>query len=170
MKHPDGLVMFQDEGRFGTMTTLGRAWAQKGRPFVVKAKQGREQVYAYFAADPKEGEAVLSLLPLVCAEAMNIFLEQVALAFPGRKVLMFLDRAGWHTAKKLRIPKDIMLMFLPPRSPELNPVERLWKHIRQAVMHNQVFDMLREVLAALDESLMSLGPEDLKRICACSYL
>lgn len=152
------------------MTTLSRAWAEKGKPFVVKTKQGRENIHAYFSVDPKHGEAMLSIIPLVNTEAMTIFLDEVAQGFPGRKILMFMDRAGWHTAKKLPVPKDITIAFLPPRSPELNPVERIWKHIRQGVMHNRVFDSLLDVLDALNESLMDLGSGDLKRICACGYL
>lgn len=152
------------------MTTLSRAWAEKGKPFVVKAKQGRESVHAYASVDPWLGEGVLSLKPKANTEAMGDFLDEVATVFPGRKVLMFMDNAGWHTAKKLPVPPDITIAFLPPRSPELNPVERLWRHIRQGHMHNRVFDGLQQVLGALDEALKDLGSEDLKRICACGYL
>jgi putative transposase len=162
--------MFQDEGRFGTMTTLSRAWAEKGRPFVVKTRQGRENVHAYFAVDPQRGEAMLSINPLVDTETMASFLAEVRAAFPERKVLMFLDQAGWHVAKKLAVPRGITISYLPPRSPELNPVELLWRHVRQGVMHNRVFDSLAEVLDALDEALMGLGSDDLKRICTCGYL
>jgi hypothetical protein len=101
---------------------------------------------------------------------MGAYLDEVAAAFPGKEVPMFLDNAAWHTAKKLPVPQGITIAFLPPRSPELNPVERLWRHIRQGHMHNRVFDGLPQVLDALDEALMVLGSEDLKRICACGYL
>lgn len=152
------------------MTTFSRAWAERGKSFVVKAKQGRESVHAYFTVDPKLGEAMLYLNPLVNTEAMASFLVEVAKAFPRRKILMFLDRAGWHVAKKLSVPRSITISPLPPHSPELNPAELLWRHVRQGVMHNRVFDSLKEVLDALDEALMGLGSDDLKRICACGYL
>jgi len=41
-----------------------------------------------------------------------------------------MDKAGWHTADELRVPENLSLVFLPPYSPELNPIERLWLHLR----------------------------------------
>ena len=58
---------------------------------------------------------------------------------------MFLDQAGWHTATTLRVPRSMTLCKLPARSPELNPVESLWKHIRENYFGQSVIDSLQEV-------------------------
>jgi transposase len=162
--------MFQDEARFGTMTSLARAWAQRGVPFVVKTKQGRENFYAYAAVAPFTGEAILSKKPEANSLCMSEFLKELSESFAGRKALVFLDRASWHKSKDLETPSGVRLSLLPPCSPVLNPVERLWRHVRTEALHNRVFDTLHELNVALDGALQALGTSDLMRICSCSYL
>ena len=67
------------------------------------------------------------MLPEVSANAMNEFLAQFAATLPANEhAVMVLDRAGWHTARKLVVPSNVTLVWLPPYSPQLNPVERVW--------------------------------------------
>jgi transposase len=70
---------------------------------------------------------------------------------PGadKRILLVLDRAGWHTAGKLEVPEGIHLEFLPPCSPELQPAERLWPVANEAVA-NRLF----EDLDGLEEALV----------------
>ena len=49
----------------------------------------------------------------------------------GAHAVLLLDRAGWHTTGRLVVPKNITLVFLPSRAPELNPVENIWQYLRQ---------------------------------------
>ena len=53
--------------------------------------------------------------------------------------MLILDQAGWHTTTKLIVLKNITLLPLPPRSPELNPVENIWQYIRDNWLSNCVF-------------------------------
>src|SRR5689334_21300880 len=63
--------------------------------------------------------------------AMNLFLAELAQAVaPGAHGIVLMDKAGWHTAGDLVVPENLSLVFLPPYSPELNPIERLWLHLR----------------------------------------
>jgi hypothetical protein len=67
----------------------------------------------------------------------------------GRKVLLVLvDRAGWHVAKRLVVPPNVVLHFLPPCTPELQPVEPFWPLVREAVANRSIgrMDRLRAVL------------------------
>jgi transposase len=64
-----------------------------------------------------------------------------------------MDKAGWHTTKQLRLPQNIIVWFLPPYSPELNPVEMIWKHIRTKHFNNRIFDTLNDVEKQLSRSL-----------------
>jgi hypothetical protein len=57
-------------------------------------------------------------------------LGEVAAAYPDERVLLALDNAGWHRARDLVVPGNIILWFLPPHSPELNPVEQVWQWLR----------------------------------------
>jgi hypothetical protein len=58
---------------------------------------------------------------------------------PGAHAVVLLDQAGWHLSDKLDIPANISLMPLPPKSPELNPVENIWQFIRGNWLSNRVF-------------------------------
>jgi transposase len=67
------------------------------------------------------------VLPEVSTVAMQVFLDEFAKTIADDEhVLMFLDSAGWHVANALKVPKNITLQKIPPYSPELNPVERVW--------------------------------------------
>ena len=71
-------------------------------------------------------DVIALVLPEVSAKAMSEFLAQFAATLPANEqAVMVLDRAGWHTAKKLVIPCNLTLVWLPPYSPEINPVERV---------------------------------------------
>ena len=50
---------------------------------------------------------------------------------PGAHGIVVLDGAGWHGAGDLVVPDNLTLLPLPPRSPELNPVENVWQYLRQ---------------------------------------
>ena len=69
---------------------------------------------------------------------------------------MFLDQASWHQAHELKIPSNIKLLPLPPYSPELNPAEHIWEHLRENFFGNEVFASLDAVAQRLFEGLRSL--------------
>ncbi len=58
----------------------------------------------------------------------------------GAHAILFLDQAGWHTSSKLNVPTNITLAALPPRCPELNPVENVWQYMRENWLSNRVFE------------------------------
>jgi transposase len=87
------------------------------------------------------------LLPSVNVEVFTIALEQFAQAVgagPDRRIILVLDRAGWHSSQMLRVPDGNHLVFLPPYSPELQPCERLWPLTNEAIA-NRYFKMLDEL-------------------------
>jgi transposase len=66
------------------------------------------------------------------------------------------NKAGWHQAKDLKVPKNMRIIFLPPYSPELNPVEHLGEEIRDKWFPNKVFKTLDAVESVLVEALATL--------------
>lgn len=66
----------------------------------------------------------------------------------GAHAVLLLDRAGWHTTATLAVPKNISLIFLPSRSPELNPVENIWQYLRANWLSNRVFDTYNDIIEA----------------------
>ncbi|MEM4177974.1 MAG: transposase [Nitrososphaeria archaeon] len=82
------------------------------------------------------------ILPKANTESMNLHLQEISRQIKeGNYGIVVLDRAAWHTAKKLKIPSNISLLFLPPGSPELNPVENVWQYLRQNFISNLVLDI-----------------------------
>ena len=77
------------------------------------------------------GTGAAIVMPHAHTEATQVHLEEIArtVARQAHAVLV-LDRAGWHVTDKLVVPPNITLIFLPPRSPDLNPVENIWQYMR----------------------------------------
>lgn len=149
-------VLFQDEGRFGRISDQRRCWAPLPKRPLVGQQVIREFVYSLAAVCPEDGQLASLIMPTVDAEIMSIFLDHTAQIFPGDYCLMFLDGAGWHRAHQLRIPKNIRLLPFPPYSPELNPVEGLWEHLRENYFGNRVLNNLEEVEDILCQGLHHL--------------
>ena len=59
-----------------------------------------------------------------------------------------MDRAGWHTTAELKMPKNIIPVFLPPRAAELNPVENIWQYLRQNWLSNRTFEGYGDMIDA----------------------
>jgi transposase len=148
--------MFQDEGRFGRISDPMRCWAPKGIRPDVPAQFVREYTYAFAAVSPLDGVLDSLILPEVNAKAMSFFLAEVSSRHPEDYILMFMDRAGWHRAKDLVVPEHMRLEWLPPYSPQCNPVEHLWDEIREKHFCNRVFHSLDAVEATLCTALAYL--------------
>ena len=73
-----------------------------------------------------QGKGAALVLPRCNTQAMNLHLAEISAAVaPGAHAVLLLDQAGWHGSRDLRVPDNITLLPLPPRSPELNPVENV---------------------------------------------
>jgi transposase len=174
-EHPDKRVLsyYQDEARFGQHGTLTRVWARVGsRPPAIRQTQ-YEYLYVFSAVCPETGDACGLVTPHVSTDAMNAFLEQFARELPpGVHAAMVLDRAGWHVAGALRVPGNVTLVLLPPKSPELNPAENLWHYLRSHHWSNRLYptweDLKQAAVAAW--RAVCLVPELIKSVCADTAL
>ncbi len=132
----------------------------------------REYTYAYVAVSPHDGTLDSLIMPQVSEQAMSIFLREVSRRHQDEFILMVMDGAGWHKAKALRVPENMALIFLPPYSPELNPVEHVWEHIRENGFRNKAFNSIEAVEDQLIESLKGLGndPASVARMTGFSWI
>lgn len=147
-----------DEHRIGLKPVVRRIWARKGHRPVIRVQQRYEWLYVYGFAHPESGESHWLLLPSVSVEVFTIALEHFAQAVgasPDRRIIVVLDRAGWHSSQMLVIPDGIHLVFLPPYSPELQPCERLWPLSNEAIS-NCRFETLDELQEAQAERCVAL--------------
>jgi putative transposase len=157
--------MFQDEARFGRISDPRRCWAPAGVRPEVTTQIVREYEYAFAALSPHDGTLDTLVLPTVHAEAMSVFLAEVSQRHPHELILLVLDGAGWHKAKRLLLPANMRLVFLPPWSPQLNPVEHLWDEVREKWFGNRVFASLSAVEEQLITALKTLE-EDSPRVAS----
>ena len=98
--------------------------------------------YVYAAVSVRDGVLDTLILPHVNSQCMQLFLNELSFRHTEDRIVMLLDGAGWHKATTLKIPENMRLMFLPPYSPELNPVEHLWDELRKKAFGNLVFNSL----------------------------
>jgi len=156
-------IMFHDEARFGRIDDPRRCWAPFPYRPLVRAAVVQEFTYAYAAVSPQDGVLDSLILPSVGTAMMDLFLEEVSMRHPKEFIVMIMDRAGWHTSKELRLPDNMHILYLPPYSPELNPVEYLWDEIREKDFPNLVFATIESLEVHLMHSLATLE-RDGKRV------
>jgi transposase len=140
-------VWAEDEARLGLKPITRRVWWLKGYRPRSGGRTKYEWLYVYGFARPATGETFTLILPRVRVERMADALAAFAAhADPdGAKVLVLVvDNAGWHTAKRLPVPTNVRLHFLPPCTPELQPVEPFWALVREAVA-NETYDRLGDL-------------------------
>ena len=89
------------------------------------------------------------MLPRADTSAMQMHLDEISRAVARRAhAVVLMDRAGWHSTDKLKVPRNITIILLPSRSPELNPVEKVWQYLRQNWLSNRVFETYDDILDA----------------------
>lgn len=154
--------------RLGQKNGTVRQWARTGTRPRQPADQRYKSAYLFGAICPAEGTGAALVMPRADTRAMQAHLKEISRnVTPGAHAVLLLDRAGWHTTSKLSIPNNVSLVFLPPRSPELNPVENVWQYLRQTHLSNRVFETYGAILDAASDDwnrliekpykIMSLG-------------
>jgi len=162
--------MFEDEAGFGRINKPKRCWAPKGLRPCVPSHHIREYRYAYGAVEPLTGDAFFLVLPWSNTACMNLFLAELSKAFPDDFILLALDQASWHTTKCLIIPGNIQLFYLLPCTPEMNPVEQVWKEIRKRGFKNELFTTLEKVVDKLCDVIVSLTKFDIASITGRDWI
>ncbi|WP_180681517.1 transposase, partial [Streptococcus pneumoniae] len=97
-------------------------------------------------------------------EWMNAFLEELSQAYPDDYFLLVMDNATWHKSSILKIPTNIGFAFIPPYTPEMNPIEQVWKEIRKRGFKNKAFRTLEDVMNQLQDVIQGLEKEVIKFI------
>ena len=143
--------------RLGQKNGIVRQWARRGSRPTQPADQRYESAYLFGAICPARGKGAALALPYADTEAMQLHLDEISRAVArGAHGVLLLDRAGWHTTARLVVPKNMTLIFLPSRAPELNPVENIWQFLRQTWLSNRVFETYDTIVEAACEAWRKL--------------
>ena len=138
----------------------------------VRQTQYRD-LWVLTAACPRTGAAEGLISPSLNTGVVNTFLAQFSASLgPDVHAVLIWDGAGFHTADALRVPGNVSVIRLPPRSPELMPVEHLWHYQREHHGANREYaDYAALEPAARDGwRAVCLDPEKVKTVCAAPYL
>ena len=120
---------------------------------------------------PATGDAFALVLPRVSTCAMQAFLDRFARRLAADEhAALVLDRAGWHVARALRVPRNVTLVPLPPYAPELNPVERVWLHLRERHLSHRLLGGYDAIVDALCSAWNQLSAERLSSLASFPYL
>ena len=141
-------LWWQDEARIGQKNKLTRRWARRGTRPRAPRDQRTEWAYIFGAICPAKGKGAGLVMPWCDTDAMAAHLIEISAAVdPGAQAVLIVDQAGWHLTPKLAIPDNITVLALPPRSPELNPVENVWQFMRDNWLSNRIFKSYEDIVA-----------------------
>jgi len=139
------VLYFQDEMRYGLLSNVRRSWSKVGERAVLPHQHAFENRYLFSAVAPLTGESFhLMGIDGMDSIAMNVFLTKLKKQHPENHVFVVVDNAPCHKPKWVRDIEGLMVIFLPPYSPELNPAERYFEEMRRATA-NRVFETLEDI-------------------------
>jgi len=162
-------VFSYDETRLGLITSLGRKITLPGVRPVAKIQCVYENYYIYGATEIANGENFFLEFPGMHTECFQCFIEKLSEEFPNSMNVLIADNAGIHKADRLTIPENIRLVFLPAYSPELNPVERFWQHIKKYTK-GKIFSDLNEMKDYVADILKGISEKTVASIVGYPYI
>ena len=122
-------------------------WWQKGERPTLQRDQGFLSAWIIGAICPARDTGAATVMSGLNTAVMTDFLAEVSANIaPGAHAVLVMDRAGWHRAKALKIPPNLSLIFLPPYSPELNPIERLWLYLKENSLTGRLYEALDQII------------------------
>jgi transposase len=117
-----------------------------------------------------DGRFCISSTPLQRHRLHECVLKHLSETYPNDRIVLVCDSASWHRAKALEPPQNIRIVYLPPATPEMNPIEQIWKEIRKRGFKNEVFQTLEKVVDRLCFVIRSLSSETIKSITARDWI
>jgi len=154
-------VWGMDEHRLGLKPIQGRVRAGRAEQPIAAVKWRFQWLWLYGFVHPESGETYWWILPRVNINLFNRALADFAQHFgvgKNKRIILVLDRAGWHRSHRVEVPEGIHLFFLPPYSPELQPAERLWPLANEPIA-NRSFKSLDELEVVLFDRTQHLLPQ-----------
>jgi transposase len=139
-------VWYQDEARFGQKGIVSKVWASQGMRPTIARQNGFKSAYYIGAVNPVTGDKYSLIYDGLDTEVMNHFLKNISENIGSNiHIIMVVDCAGWHRSEDLVIPSNISLYYLPPYSPELNPIEQIWSYLKSNFLSGRIFKDMNEI-------------------------
>ena len=142
----------------------------KGVKPICRYQHKFQNTYLYGAFSPINGSSFMLELPFCNTDCFELFITKFSLQNPTELKIIVLDNGAFHKAKRLKIPSNTVLLFLPPYSPELNPAEKIWWAIKKELVckNFETIEALGKYLGSIIKKLIT--PQSVKSICGFEYL
>lgn len=159
----------QDESRFGLITKQKRVITAKGVKPIGEYKHSYLYKWLWGSFSPITGESFCMTTNSVCKEFFIKYLEDFSKEKPQELKILLIDNAAFHSTKDIILPENIILMPIPPYSPELNPAEKIWQWMKDRIAM-KIYDTLESLENKIDEMLTTLNGELIKSITGYDFL
>jgi DDE superfamily endonuclease len=154
-KHPDATIEIwaTDEHRIGLKPITRGVWAPIGERPIASGHHRYEWLYVTGFVEPVTGRTVWNVSNNVSKEYFELVLADFAKSVGvgnAKRVVLQLDRAGWHGPENLKVPDGVRLVFQPAHSPQLQPAEHLWAFVDEPLANKyyETLDDLDKVVGA----------------------
>ena len=156
-------LLFADEMRYGLISNFRRSWSKVGERTIVDSQQSFDNRYLFSAVSPLSGKSFhLTGIDGFDSIAAHTFLLELKKEYLDKLVIVVWDNAPCHRVKVHREIPGLIVLFLPPYSPQLNPAERFFEELRKATA-DRIFKTIEEQETAIEEKLRALT-DDIERM------
>ena len=155
------MLIYQDEMEIHRYPALTRMWALRGQQPEIPAPGKNEKQVVYGGVDYKTGKLTYTLAATKCGAAFLLFLMVLVKQYVGKKIILVCDNGRFHTTQAVQAwleehRDQITVYWLPPYSPSLNLIERLWGHLKRTVLANVLYESLDDLVAAFRHGVRRL--------------
>lgn len=168
-KYQQVRLWVEDESRIGLMPIHRRRITCKGRRPNISSEIKREYLYLFGMIEPLTGKDFMMEMPSLDTASMQVFMDEFAKEDQTSLHLIVADNASAHTTEKLQVGENIVFIFLPAHAPELNPIERFWKELKDWLSDYEPQTM-KEVSCLISRGLASFSEKALSSITSFEYL
>lgn len=159
----------QDESRIGLKTIERKKITACGIKPIGKVQWNFKAYYLYGAIAPQTGESVWLEFSHLDSMCFQIFLDKLAAEYPEHLNVIQLDNGRFHLSSNLKMPENVLLIFQPPYSPELNPIERVWHYIKQELSWG-IYDNLDALKEKVRTFIEELSTEKIASLAGWDYI
>lgn len=159
----------QDETRVGLLPIVRHRITAKGVQPKINGEVKREYFYLFGAIEPETGEDFMLEMPGLNGATFQVFLDEFAKLDETSYHLLVVDNATAHTTAKLKVPNNVGFLFIPAASPELNPIERFWRELKDWLSEYEP-KLLNQLSELITMGLNSFTKERMSSITSYQYL
>jgi transposase len=168
LEDPESNVFFGDEAGFEGDPRPRQRWVKRASRPTQSYYGGHVRQNVVGAVNPATGQLVSLIVPHSDTEVFQAFLDTMAKEVPdeGKDTWLILDNASWHKSKSLNW-HHIKVKFLPAYSPDFNPIERLWQHLKSDYLAGFLTKDGKKLADKIEESIRTLltKPETIRSVC-----